>query len=95
MPVLPAFHQRACGSGLRRLSRVPGPDGTTGLPGSPRAAERDLLPTDEADQLPPTSEVLPHAGGHPGAKQLTGPLAGTAQEPGRGKEEGGNGAGTL
>lgn len=63
--VLPALHQRARGSRLGGLPCVPGADCAAGLPGSPRATERDLLPTHEAGLLPPAAEVLPHAGGRP------------------------------
>lgn len=64
LPVLPALHQCASGSRLGGLPRVAGSDSAAGLPRSPRATERDLLPAHEADQSPPASEVLSHAGEH-------------------------------
>lgn len=70
--VLPALHQRARGSRLGGLPRVPGADRAAGLPGSPRATERDLLPTHEAGLLPPAAEVLPHAGGRPWGRTAVG-----------------------
>lgn len=70
--VLPALHQRARGSRLGGLPRVPGADGAAGLPDSPRATERDLLPAREAGQLPPAAEVLPHAGGRPWGRTAAG-----------------------
>ncbi|KAG5857923.1 hypothetical protein ANANG_G00024550 [Anguilla anguilla] len=62
LQVMSTVHQCACGVTFYRLPHVPGPECPAGVPDAPRAAERDVLPADQTDQLPHTSQLLPHTG---------------------------------